>query len=129
MHSCLSSQENLSKNPRLKLGIIAKGPRRSFLDAAVAKGNASPAPGNPFEKNIMRNTMNRHLSAPNFEIKKTERRGETMNPNRWPAPNHYNINYGPGESKVQVFPIPKDPMNNFIDKNVRATMLPTSDPK
>lgn len=126
-----ASKDNLSKNPRILHGRIPKGKKRSFLDQAIRHSEGMPAPGHYYAKDmtkaqVLSNKMNPRsikMTEWKYEMQKSESR-LGKKPEEI-GPNHYNPKWNQCEDKEPYYSVPKEPLNNFLDKAVREKMTST----
>lgn len=128
-----ASKDTLSKNPRITYGKIPTGKRRSFLDAAEKQGKSVPAPGQYHSVDkICRNQLDSKLSKMT-DWTKEQVKTKSRNPPKpsEPAPGHYptDVGWKAMEERIPNYSVPKEKATNFLDKAVKETMLPSSDPK
>jgi len=115
----ISSNQNLSCNPRTLYGQIPKGKRRSSLDGAMKAGAAAPGPGS----NEMTQHRNNKMDTAHIKVlswAKEQGKSKSNKPKEIEiGPNHYTINYGSSEEKPSAQTIPKAKAQNFLDKAVK----------
>lgn len=118
----IACRSNLSNRPRVLLGGVPKGKRRSFLDQAQKHGRAVPGPGHVSTTQVSMSCLNRKISGPT--LGDTRKNGTRS----FPAdvgPGHYNINLKQTEGREPDYTVPKEKSKNFIDKAVRSAALDT----
>lgn len=115
----ISSNQNLSCNPRTLYGGIPKGKRRSSLDGAMKHSANAPGPGH----NELTQHRNNKLDTSTIKVLSWSREQQKSKSNKPKeneiGPNHYSINYGPTEEKQGCHTIPKAKAQNFLDKAVK----------
>jgi len=115
----ISSNPNLSCNPRVLYGGMPKGKRRSSLDQAMKAGAAAPGPGSNEMTQHRNNKMDTAaLGVPSWKLE--GRSTKSTKPKEVEiGPNHYAINYKSAEAVQACMTIPKAKAQNFLDKAVK----------
>lgn len=119
----LGARDNLSQNRRTLGGKLAQGRRGSFLDQAIKHGERTPGPGhfNPKQK-----SSNRLDTAVKGNVDYLAE-GKTNKGNKPPVkqigPDHYHPDFKHIDKKLPNWTVPKEPGNNFIDKQTRDKMV------
>lgn len=115
----ISSNQNLSCNPRTLYGRVPKGKKRSFLDQAERHGKKTPAPG---YNDLVQHRNNRvdtaPLKLPNWQ-KESVKTKSPKPPEKEIGPDHYNPNWAQAEDKQPCHAVPKAKAQNFLDKAVK----------
>jgi len=118
----ISSNVNLSCNPRTLYGQMPKGKKRSFLDQAIAAGGKTPAPG----QNDLVQHRNNKLDTSNIKVldwkRELTKSGGKGAVEKEIGPNHYTINYS-SEPRQAGITVPKAKSQNFLDKAVREKLI------
>jgi len=117
----ISSNPNLSCNPRVLYGAVPKGKKRSFLDQAIRHGAKTPAPGYCDLVQHRNNKLDTaSLKLPNWtrEAAKTAgRQGGRVE--KEIGPDHYNPDFKSSEPTQKGVTVPKAKAQNFLDKAVK----------
>jgi len=120
----ISSNHNLSCNPRVLYGAVPKGKKRSFLDQAIRHGSKTPAPG---YCDLVQHTCNRLDTAcvklPNWTREQIKSGGKRVNVGKEIGPDHYNPSFASSESREPIHAVPKAKAQNFLDKAVKEKII------
>lgn len=115
----ISSNPNLSCNPRVLYGAVPKGKKRSFLDQAIRHGAKTPAPG---YCDLVQHRSNKldtaPLKLPNWARESVKSSGKKP-ADKEIGPDHYNPNHIHAEERQACYAIPKAKAQNFLDKAVK----------
>jgi len=119
MAHSVGSKDNTSNHPRVLMGKIPKGKKRSFLDQAILKASQSPDPGHyPLVHRFCDRADLNIQGGPSWsrEAQKTKGRGKKSEDL---APNHYTPNWSQSEERLANYTVPKETGKNFLDKAVK----------
>jgi hypothetical protein len=124
----IAASEVQSQKKRTKMGKFAKGPKRNFLDHIAEDAKTKPAPGqyHTGSAQVLRNRLELHHGAPNFDDKKLT--SKKAPPKADIAPNHYSPTYIHTEERLPNYSVPKALGTNYVDKAVRSKMLDKKTP-
>jgi len=119
MAHSIGSKDCTSNHPRVLMGKVPKGKRRSFLDQAIWKASQSPDPGHYPLKNQNCDRLDCNLtgaiswSRQSQKTKSIGKKAEDL------APNHYNPSWSQMEERLPNYTVPKEVGKNFLDKAVK----------
>jgi len=120
----ISSNVNLTQNPRTIYGAVPKGKKRSFLDQAIAHGNKTPAPG---ANGALSQKRNNKLDTACIKVlqwsKEAQKSGGKAAVEKEIGPNHYNPQYQQQEERQAIYTVPKAKAQNFLDKAVKEKLV------
>lgn len=115
----ISSNQNLSCNPRTLYGAMPKGKKRGSLDGAMKHSANAPGPGH----NELTQHRNNRTDTSTIKVLSWAREQQKSKSNKPKeieiGPNHYSINYSSVEEKQGCHTIPKAKAQNFLDKAVK----------
>jgi hypothetical protein len=119
----IATNEFLSNRPRIVLGKMPKGNRRSFLESAVKHGSAIPAPGTYTTTNKRGNQLDTSGTTTSIKVldwkREMQKSKGTGAPEKEIGPDHYTINYKHCEDAPNMISVPKALSQNFLDKAVK----------
>jgi hypothetical protein len=122
----MKGKECLSGNPRVTLGKLSKGDRRSFIEKSIKFSLTLPGPStyHPVGQRSDRldSKMGGTLDWKRQMIHSTSRLGNTKDKlSSQVGPNSYQINWEATQYHDPAYSVPKDPCANFLDKAVKET--------
>eukprot|EP00451_Oxyrrhis_marina_P024756 CAMPEP_0204340376 /NCGR_PEP_ID=MMETSP0469-20131031/22532_1 /ASSEMBLY_ACC=CAM_ASM_000384 /TAXON_ID=2969 /ORGANISM="Oxyrrhis marina" /LENGTH=261 /DNA_ID=CAMNT_0051324895 /DNA_START=11 /DNA_END=799 /DNA_ORIENTATION=+ len=104
--------------PRTLFGKCATGPKRSFLDNAVAMGGRTPAPGK-YNIEKLRNELDGHITSPTTFRGKKDPAKATAKPKATPGPGSYDIKHAPVEEHHPQWSTSKCKTLSFADRQAK----------
>jgi hypothetical protein len=122
MGDAISCKSNLSNRPRVLLGKVPTGKKRSFLDQAEAHGKQVPGPGYVTPKHVCSNKLDSKLAAPTLADNRKNKSIAAKGPAE-PGPGQYTPGFNQTEERMVSHSVPKEKAKNFLDKAVRAAAL------
>lgn len=122
----IKGKDCLSNNPRVTLGRLSRGEKKSFIERSIKFSTTLPGPST---YNPIGHRSDRADTAPGGMLewkrqmnRSTSRLGNTKDKvSSQVGPSTYAVNREPTEFHLPQYSVPKDPCSNFLDKAVKDT--------
>jgi len=124
----IRGSDKLSSNPRVTMGRLSKGDRKSFIEKSIKFSMSLPGPATyspvPKSSNSLDCNTSRTLEWKRQMTSSTSKLGTSKKDLASKiGPGTYTLQQGFFEEKVPAYSIPKDPCTNFLDKAVKETYI------